>query len=281
MKITFNEAKFLLAIMICFQFGRSSAQENRNSTAKKDSCQTTEAFRSFKVSQTQSTRQAEKGTFYLSTNFRFGSLNRTFDQLFGMDNITAQFGVNYGFTKFFQMGLSRESLGKMITLSSKFKLYQKNGKFPLNLSVYGSFNFRGVKHVSQETPYFSANGIFFQPIISTKLFNRLSLQFSPSLMKMKDIGLLVFENETSYAFSISSAYWINKRASIFLDYSTNLNRHQNSPYTDVLSLGAEIEFQKNLFRFLISNSSFNDDISSILTGEEDKLYIGVNYLREF
>lgn len=281
MKITFNEAKFLLAILICFQFGRSSAQENRNSTAKKDSCQTTEAFRSFKVSQTQSTRQAEKGTFYLSTNFRFGSLNRTFDQLFGMDNITAQFGVNYGFTKFFQMGLSRESLGKMITLSSKFKLYQKNGKFPLNLSVYGSFNFRGVKHVSQETPYFSANGIFFQPIISTKLFNRLSLQFSPSLMKMKDIGLLVFENETSYAFSISSAYWINKRASIFLDYSTNLNRHQNSPYTDVLSLGAEIEFQKNLFRFLISNSSFNDDISSILTGEEDKLYIGVNYLREF
>lgn len=281
MKITFNEAKFLLAILICFQFGRSSAQENRNSTAKKDSCQTTEAFRSFKVSQTQSTRQAEKGTFYLSTNFRFGSLNRTFDQLFGMDNITAQFGVNYGFTKFFQMGLSRESLGKMITLSSKFKLYQKNGKFPLNLSVYGSFNFRGVKYVSQETPYFSANGIFFQPIISTKLFNRLSLQFSPSLMKMKDIGLLVFENETSYAFSISSAYWINKRASIFLDYSTNLNRHQNSPYTDVLSLGAEIEFQKNLFRFLISNSSFNDDISSILTGEEDKLYIGVNYLREF
>ena len=58
------------------------------------------------------------------------------------------------------------------------------------------------------------------------------------------------------------------------------NRHQNSPYTDVLSIGAEVEFQKNLFRFLISNSSFNDDISSILTGEKDKLYIGVNY-REF
>lgn len=281
MKITFNEVKFLLAILICFQFGRSSAQENRNSTAKKDSCQTTEAFRSFKVSQTQSTKQAEKGTFYLSTNFRFGSLNRNFDQLFGMDNITAQFGVNYGFTKFFQMGLSRESLGKMITLSSKFRIYQKGGNFPLNLSIYGSYNFRGVKHVSQGIPYFSANGLFFQPIISTKLFNRLSLQLSPSFMKMNDIGLLVFENETSYALSISSAYWINEHSSIFLDYSTNLNRHQNSPYKDVLSLGAEIEFQKNLFRFLISNSSFNDDISSILTGEKDKLYIGVNYLREF
>ena len=214
------------------------------------------------------------------------SLNKNFDQLFGMDNITAQFGVNYGFTRFFQMGLSRESLGKMITLSSKFRIYQKGGNFPLNLlilnlSIYGSYNFRGVKHVSQGIPYFSANGIFFQPIISTKLFNRLSLQLSPSLMKINDIGLLVFENETSYALSMSSAYWINKRASIFLDYSTNLNRHQNSPYTDVLSIGAEIELQKNLFRFLISNSSFNDDISSILTGEKDKLYIGVNYLREF
>ena len=78
MKITFDRTKFLLAILICLQFGRSHAQENRNSIAKKDSCQTTDAFRSFKVSQTQSTKQAEKGTFYLSTNFRFGSLNRNF-----------------------------------------------------------------------------------------------------------------------------------------------------------------------------------------------------------
>ena len=72
MKITFDKTKFLLAILICLQFSRSHAQENRNSTAKEDSCKATEEFRSFKVSQTQSTRQAEKGTFYLSTNFRFG-----------------------------------------------------------------------------------------------------------------------------------------------------------------------------------------------------------------
>jgi hypothetical protein len=78
---------------------------------------------------------------------------------------------------------------------------------------------------------------------------------------------------------------INKRTAINVEYFANLNRLENSPNTDALSIGIDLETGGHVFQLLFSNTQSIDDVSVLTDAEGDwtkrKIFFGFNILRVF
>ena len=70
-----------------------------------------------------------------------------------------------------------------------------------------------------------------------------------------------------------------------LEYFANLNRVENSPNSDAISVGIDIETGGHVFQLIFSNTQSIDDVSVILDAEGDwtkrHIFFGFNILRIF
>ena len=204
----------------------------------------------------------------------------------------------YGFSDNFQVGFSRESLDKTYSINFKNKIADQNSGFPLNISFYNSFNYNSSDFLAPGTELtFSQRSLFLtQILISNRINDKISLQISPSFIKrnynrerilfIDNIPTVTtYDRENNYLLGISSSYKINKRTAINIDYNANLNRLDNSPNSDVLSIGLDLETGGHVFQLIFSNTQSMDDVSSILDAEgnwsKNHIFFGFNILRVF
>ena len=66
---------------------------------------------------------------------------------------------------------------------------------------------------------------------------------------------------------LGASYKINKRTALNLEYFANLNRVENSPNSDPISVGIDIETGGHVFQLIFSNTQSIDDVSVILDAE--------------
>ena len=211
----------------------------------------------------------------------------------------------YGISDNFQVGFSRESLKKTYTINFKNKITSQESNFPLNISVYNSFNYNSSDFLAPGVDLsFSDRSIFLsQLLISNRISEKLSFQLTPSFIKRNyneerllfENGEVVFENglpvfttfdrEYNYALGLGASYKINKRTALNLEYFANLNRVENSSNSDAISLGIDIETGGHVFQLIFSNTQSIDDASVILDAEGDwtkrQIFFGFNILRIF
>ena len=211
----------------------------------------------------------------------------------------------YGISDNFQVGFSRESLKKTYTINFKNKITSQESNFPLNISIYNSFNYNSSDFLAPGIDLsFSDRSIFLsQLLISNRISEKLSFQLTPSFIKRNyneerllfENGEVVFENglpvfttfdrEYNYALGLGTSYKINKRTALNFEYFANLNRVENSSNSDAISLGIDIETGGHVFQLIFSNTQSIDDASVILDAEGDwtkrQIFFGFNILRIF
>ena len=133
-----------------------------------------------------------------------------------------------------------------------------------------------------------------QILISNRINDKISLQISPSFENEIIIERILFiiihqvstyDRENNYLLGISSSYKKNKRTALNIEYNASLNRLDNSPNSDVLSLGLDLETGGHVFQMIFSNTQSMDDVSSILDAEgnwsKNHIFFGFNILRVF
>lgn len=263
------------------------------------------SFKAHKVINGQSTKQSNKKEFFLYVAHRFGSINGGIRTLFGLDIANTKIEMFYGLSDNFQIGFSRESLKKTYTINFKNKITGKESDFPLNISLYNSVNYNSSEFLAPgEDLSFSQRSLFLsQLLISRRLSEKISVQISPSFIKRNyneerllfEDGEVIFEDglpvyttydrEFNYALGIASSYKINKRAAFNFEYYKNLNRVNNSPYSDVFSISIDLETGGHVFQLIFSNTQSIDDISSLINAEgnwsKNEIFFGFNILRIF
>ena len=262
-------------------------------------------FKALKIVNNQSTKQANYKELYLYVSHRFGSINDGIKTLFGLDIANTRIELLYGLYKNLQIGFSRESLKKIYNLNAKYKITSQESNFPLNISIYNSFNYNSSDFLAPGIDLsFSQRSLFLsQLLISNRISDKLSLQLTPSFIKRNynkerllfENGEVVFENglpvfttfdrEYNYALGLGTSYKINKRTALNLEYFANLNRVENSSNSDAISLGIDIETGGHVFQLIFSNTQGIDDVSVILDAEGDwtkrQIFFGFNILRIF
>ena len=263
------------------------------------------AFKAHKIINGQSTKQSREKELFLYVAHRFGSINGGIKTLFGLDIANTKIEMFYGLSDNFQVGFSRESLKKTYTINFKNKITSQESNFPLNISIYNSFNYNSSDSLAPGVDLsFSQRSLFLsQLLISNRVSEKLSFQLTPSFVKRNyneerilfENGEVVFENgvpvfttfdrEYNYALGLGASYKINKRTALNLEYFANLNRVENSPNSDAISVGIDIETGGHVFQLIFSNTQSIDDVSVILDAEGDwtkrHIFFGFNILRIF
>ena len=263
------------------------------------------AFKAHKIINGQSTKQSREKELFLYVAHRFGSINGGIKTLFGLDIANTKIEMFYGLSDNFQVGVSRESLKKTYTINFKNKITSQESNFPLNISIYNSFNYNSSDFLAPGVDLsFSQRSLFLsQLLISNRVSEKLSFQLTPSFVKRNyneerilfENGEVVFENgvpvfttfdrEYNYALGLGASYKINKRTALNLEYFANLNRVENSPNSDAISVGIDIETGGHVFQLIFSNTQSIDDVSVILDAEGDwtkrHIFFGFNILRIF
>ena len=228
----------------------------------------------------------QKKELYLYVAHRFGSINGGIKTLFGLDIANTKIELLYGLSNDIQIGFSRESLKKIYTLNFKYKITDQDSTFPLNTSIYASYNYNSSldEDIYPSLSESKRNLFLGQLLLSARLNNKFSIQLSPTYA-MKNFTETIFEEENNLVLGLATSYRMTKKLAINVEYFANLNRPEISPFKDVLSFGIDIETGGHVFQLLFSNTQTIDDISTLTDAEgswkDGEIYFGFNILRVF
>ena len=254
--------------------------ENQPSTAINS------VFKGLKIINFESTKLVGKGGFYFVVSHRFGSVKNGFENLFGLDEAVTHLNFIYGLTEGINLSASRSSNQKIYELASKFRIIKQSERFPFSVVGYTSVLANTALSTDNLPKLEFKHRLSYvaQLLISRKVNNKLSLQFTPTFFHDNYV-VNDLQDNSQYGLIFGGRYKIGKRWSFNLEYGTHLNRAKNSLYNNPLSLGFDLETGGHVFQLHFTNSQFMNanGVMGNSTGDwsEGDFYFGFNISRSF
>lgn len=188
---------------------------------------------------------------------RFGKLNEGAYELFGLDNASIRFGLDYGITDRLTVGVGRSSLDKAFDGSIKYKvLQQTTHSMPISLSAYGLISNYTQRYT--EKTYLDARyrtSYTTQLLIARKFSRNLSLQVAPTWTHFNLVGTREDKNDV-LALSVGGRMKFTKRMSFNAEYNYLLpDQVESLKVYNSLSMGIDIETGGHVFQLIFTNSA--------------------------
>lgn len=188
---------------------------------------------------------------------RFGKLNEGAYELFGLDNASIRFGLDYGITDRLTVGVGRSSVDKAFDGSVKYKvLQQTTTSMPISLSVYGLVSNYTQRYTDK--PYLDARyrtSYTTQLLIARKFSRNLSLQVAPSWTHFNLVPTTADKNDV-LAVSVGGRMKFTKRMSFNAEYNYLLpDQVVSAKVYNSISLGIDIETGGHVFQLVFTNSA--------------------------
>jgi hypothetical protein len=249
----------MLTIISCQIQAQDDLLSSLKSEVPADPGYVTSTFKSTRVINSHSVETISKGNLDFRISHRFGRINSGAYNFFGLDNATIRLALEYGLNDRITVGLGRSSFQKTIDGYVKLKLLRQrksdDGTFPVSITWFSNTalnTFRNGDDVIQQNSSYRYS-FAHQLIIARKFSSALSLQVAPILIhrNLKDAGE---KSNDTYAIEFGGRVKVSKRVSINADYVYLLSPETDSPYTNSLSLGVDIETGGHVFQLHITNS---------------------------
>jgi hypothetical protein len=268
----------ILIIFLCFTyFGFAQDDllfeidvESESSTA------VSSVFKGLKIINFESTKLVGKGGFYFVVSHRFGSVKNGFENLFGLDVAVTHLNFIYGLIEGINVSASRSSNQKIYELASKFRIIKQSERFPFSLVGYTSVLANTALSTDNLPKLEFKHRLSYvaQLLISRKVNNKLSLQFTPTFFHDNYVAN-DFQDNSQFGLIFGGRYKIGKRWSFNLEYGTHLNRAKNSLYNNPLSLGFDLETGGHVFQLPFFRNALLGDL--FYSGV---LIIGYNFVQK-
>lgn len=247
----------------------------------------TSAFKGLKIVDIESTKLAAKKDFYFVIAHRFGSIKGGIDEFFGLDTSSIRFSLIYGFTDWFNLGVSRSSYNKVYDIAAKYRFIQQtDGGFPLTVVGFSSLAINTGFDEDQFTDFEFKHRLTYltEVLISRKINDKLSLQVVPIIFHENFVENDMQEN-TQYALGGGGRYKLSKYVTFNIDYAYHFNRASNSIYRNPLSIGVDIETGGHVFQLHLTNAQPMYDAGFLTNAagdwSEGDIYFGFNLSRVF
>lgn len=278
----------ILIIFLCFTcFGFAQDDLLSEIDVESESSTTVSSvFKGLKIINFESTKLVGKGGFYFVVSHRFGSVKNGFENLFGLDEAVTHLNFIYGLTEGINLSASRSSNQKIYELASKFRIIKQSERFPFSVVGYTSVLANTALSTDNLPKLEFKHRLSYvaQLLISRKVNNKLSLQFTPTFFHDNYVAN-DFQDNSQFGLIFGGRYKIGKRWSFNLEYGAHLNRAKNSLYNNPLSLGFDLETGGHVFQLHFTNSQFMNanGVMGNSTGDwsEGDFYFGFNISRSF
>ena len=244
-------------------------------------------FKGLKIINMESTKLAAKNDFYFVISHRFGSVKSGIKDLFGLDNSNIRFSFVYGFSDWFNVGLSRSSSNKTYDAHLKYRLLQQEkGKSPVTIVGFNSMEYNtGLDAVNYPLLESKHRYSYAHELLISRKFNeKFSLEATPIYLHQNFVENDLQKN-AQYILGIGGRYKISKRVTINAEYHAHMNRVANSKYRNPISLGVDIETGGHVFQLHVTNAQLMNE-SGYMTnavgnwGKGD-VFFGFNIWRVF
>ena len=247
----------------------------------------TAAFKGLKIVNFESTKLVAKKELTLVVSHRFGSIENGLDTFFGLDDAVTRINFVYGITDAINIGVSRSSFQKIYEASAKYRLVrQKDHGFPFTIVGYNSIlvNTALEEENLPKLEFSDRLGYTAQLLISRKVSSKLSLEVAPTFFHDNFVAYDPQHN-SQYAIGFGGRQKLGKRWSINVDYGWHLNRAEDSPFKNPLSIGFDLETGGHVFQMHFSNAQAMNTNGFIgqATGDwsDGNIYFGFNLSRVF
>lgn len=229
----------------------------KNEPKKKD--RVTNAFKSSRVINGHSIEFIGKGVLDVRILHRFGEVSSGMSNLFGLDQASMRFGLDYGILNNLTIGVGRSNIGKELDGFIKFcPLGQSTGagSFPFSVVLVSGVTLQ-TQPWSDTTRknYFSSRlGFYHELILGRKFSERFSLQLASVFVHRNIVPLATDENDV-YALGIGTRFKLSKRVAFVADYQYIITGLNKEVYKDPLSVGFDIETGGHVFQLHFSNAT--------------------------
>ena len=247
----------------------------------------TAAFKGLKIVNFESTKLVAKKELTFIVSHRFGSIENGFDSFFGLDEAVTRINFVYGISDGFNIGFSRSSFQKIYEVSTKYRLItQKDNGFPFTIVGFNEIliNTALEKENLELLEFKHRLSYTAQLLISRKIDTNFSVELAPTFFH--DNYVLIDEQDNSqFALGLGGRYKLGKRWSLNADYGWHLNRADNSPFKNPLSIGIDIETGGHVFQMHFTNAQGMNTNTFLGQGSGDwsdgNIYFGFNLSRTF
>ncbi len=253
---------FLGILLVCSL--SSEAQDDLLDILEKETSpedQVNEAYATFKATRIingQSVENTSGGVLSFIIAHRFGKINDGFYELFGLDQSTIRFGLEYGISNDLNIGIGRSSFQKTFDAYIKYKLLKQSTgakKMPVTLSLFSGMAANGREDLipGEKDRFSSRLSYSFQALIARKFNNNLSLQLSPTVIHRNLVATNDDLNDV-YALGLGGRYKLNNRVAINAEYFYRMQSDRLPDTNNAIALGVDIETGGHIFQLHITNS---------------------------
>ena len=281
--------KKVLFLIFCFPFLMFSQDDllDEIDTDSVTDQYATAAFKGLKIVNFESTKLVAKKEFTLVVSHRFGSIENGFDSFFGLDDAVTRLNFIYGISEGFNLGVSRSSFQKIYEVSGKYRLVkQQDNKFPFTIVGFNAvlINSGLEKDNLPKLEFKHRLGYTAQVLVSRKVSTNLSLELAPTFFHDNYVALNNQDN-SQFALGFGGRYKLGKRWSVNADYGWHLNRANDSPFKNPLSIGLDLETGGHVFQMHFTNAQGMNTNTFLGQGSGDwsdgNIYFGFNLSRVF
>ncbi|MBL7775455.1 MAG: hypothetical protein JNK89_05600 [Saprospiraceae bacterium] len=219
----------------------------------------TASFKTNRVVNGHSIENTAPGVLDFKISHRFGPVRNGVYDLFGLDGASIRFGLDYGITDRLMVGLGRSSKEKIIDGFAKYKiLRQSTGKrnMPISLSYLIDAQIRTTKFAEPDRENYFSHRLYYthQLLIARKFNERLTLQLMPTLVHRNLVNTAAEKNDV-ISIGAAGRVKLSKRVTFNAEYYYVLPDQISAAYTNVLSVGFDIETGGHVFQLHFTNSA--------------------------
>lgn len=285
--------KYLYSVLLITLFSISyvKAQDDLldilDEEVEEETVYTVATFKSTRIVNGHTIERMKKKQLDFRVNHRFGQVNAGGYELWGLDNATINFLLEYGITDWMMVGLRRGTRNKTYDGSLKFTLLrQSTGKrvMPLSLSLFADASYKTLKRTDdvEDLPIHRL-GYTTQLLIARKFSERLSLQISPTYVHRNRVNW--DEENDIFSVGVGGRFKLTRRLALTAEYFWASHTAKNDSYFNSLSLGVDLETGGHVFQLFFTNSQamVEDAFISETQGSwlDAGIYFGFNISRVF
>jgi hypothetical protein len=242
----------------------------------------------------QSVETNSEGVLNVLIGHRFGRVNGSAKEFFGLDNATIRLGLEYGITDHLNIGFGRSSFEKTYDGFLKYRvLRQSKGKvkIPLTMTLFASMAIKSQEWADKNREnYFTSRMYYaFQIMFARKFSERLSFQLAPTLIHRNMVETKSDRNDV-FALAAGGRVKVSGSVAIQAEYNWIIPGQISSPIggqkvRDSFSLGVDVETGGHVFQIHVTNSRgiiekmFVSETNGDIT--KGDLHIGFNISRVF
>ncbi len=276
-------------LLVAFHMNAQDDLMKELDSAPKQKQAVSAAFKGLQICNIQSTKMPAKNDWYFLVSHRFGDVTHGLDNFFGLDAAYTKIGGIYGVTNWWSVGLSRHTYNKTYELATKERLAnQIESGFPVTIVLYNTLDVNSAlkKEVDPELQFSDRLAFSAQLLISRKITESFSLEINPVYIH-KNLYEPTEEDKNQFLIAGGGRLKVAKRISINMDYAARVNKMEDTPYHNPVSIGMDIDTGGHIFQLLFSNSQAMNDVAYFTNGlgtwdrGQKGIFFGFNMYRVF